>query len=89
MIEIQEYLDAGFTPEQARLLVARDRRIDDRFELLHGAMNRGFADVLSTMAQLARQVADGFEAQDHRFDAVTDRLEGIDRHFQAPPEASA
>jgi hypothetical protein len=82
MIDYDEYIGAGFTPDQARLLVARDRRcIDDRFELLHGALNRGFADVLASMSRLTDQVADSFDHMD-------ERLDRIEQRFQAPPEAS-
>lgn len=70
MIEVQEYLDAGFTQGQAALLVARDRRVDDRFGMLHASLNRGFADMLATMQALTNQTVNGFTAMGARLDAV-------------------
>ena len=79
MIELQEYLDAGFTNAQASLLLARDRRVEDRFEMLHASLTRGFADVLSTMQTLTEQTVNGFAAMGGRLDRVEQRLEQVER----------
>jgi len=81
MIELQEYLEAGFTQAQAALLVARDRRIDDRLDMLHTALNRGFADMLSTMQALTNQTINGFAAMGTRLDTVEERLGSVEQRL--------
>jgi hypothetical protein len=84
MIDLQEYLDAGFTPRQAQVLMARDRRIEDRLEMLHASMTRGFADVLTTMRALTDQMVNGFEGVGKRLDGVERRLGTIEDALRGP-----
>lgn len=74
-VDVQEYLDAGFTPEQTALLVRRDRRVD----MLEDSMNRGFADVLTTIrtvfGSLERHIDRLHERDQQRIDALSLRLE--------------
>jgi hypothetical protein len=84
MIELQEYLEAGFTEAQAALLVARDRRTDDRFEMLHASLSRGFADVLTTMQALTTQAVNGFVGINARLDRVEQRLGTIEEALRGP-----
>jgi hypothetical protein len=84
MIELQEYLDAGFTQAQAALLVARDRRIDDRFEMLHSSLNRGFADLLTTMQALTNQTVNGFTAIGAHLDRIDERLGRVEEALRGP-----
>ncbi|HYW90587.1 MAG TPA: hypothetical protein VFB50_22650, partial [Chloroflexota bacterium] len=67
VIDLQEYTDAGFTPSQARLLMARDRRIEDRLAMLHDGMTRGVADILVSIQALT-------DAMDTRFDGIESAL---------------
>jgi hypothetical protein len=67
VIDLQEYIDAGFTPSQARLLVARDRRLEDRISMLHPTTTRGFADVLVSLQALT-------DAMNTRFDRIESAL---------------
>jgi hypothetical protein len=84
MIELQEYLDAGFTQAQAALLIARDRRIDDRFEMLHASMSRGFADMLTTLQALTNQTVHGFTAMGARLDQIEERLGRVQEALRGP-----
>ena len=84
MLELQEYLDAGFTPAQAALLLARDRRIDDRLDMVHAALSRGFADVLSTMQVLTNQTVDGFTHMGARLDRIEERLGTVEEALRGP-----
>jgi hypothetical protein len=84
MIDLQEYLDAGFTQAQAALLVARDRRVDDRFEMLHASLTRGFADMLTTMQALTNQTVNGFSVMGERLDRIDERLGRVEEALRAP-----
>jgi hypothetical protein len=72
VIDLQEYIDAG-TPSQARLLMARDRRIEDRLAMLHDGKTRGFADVLVSLQVLT-------DALNTRFDRIESALGGRRRN---------
>jgi hypothetical protein len=84
MIDLQEYLDAGFTQPQAALLIARDRRTEDRFEMLHASLTRGFANVLSTMQALTNQTVNGFTAMGARMDRIEQRLGRVEDALHGP-----
>jgi hypothetical protein len=84
MIDLQEYLDAGFTQAQAVLLTARDRRAEDRFEMLHASLSRGFADVLNTMQALTNQTVNGFTAMGARMDRIEERLGRVEDALRGP-----
>lgn len=88
MINMQEYLEAGFTMDQARLLVQRDQHVHETllqgFAALQEATNRGFASLLSTMQA-------GFAAIEARFASVElgiaqlrTAVEDIKAHLREP-----
>jgi hypothetical protein len=84
MIDLQEYLDAGFTHTQAALLVARDRRLEDRVAMLHASLTSGFADVLATLQTLTEQTVNGFGAMHTRLDRVEQRLGNVEDALRRP-----
>lgn len=76
MIDIQEYIEAGFTPAQAQLLVARDQRYSSSVEALRSDMRTGFADLRAAMLS-------GFNAVDDRLGRVDERLDTVDARLNA------
>jgi hypothetical protein len=79
-IESTEFEEAGFTADQASLLMRMQRQIENtsiqRFGL-QDAMNRGFAELLTSMQA-------GFAAVDRGFEQVDERLGRIEEHLGRP-----
>jgi hypothetical protein len=70
MIGLTDYLNAGFTPEQAALLVQRDQSITQQISMLQAAMNEGFTNVLISINGL-------LNAMNTRFDRLENQLRGV------------
>jgi len=95
VIDYDEYVAAGFTEAQARLLTARDRRQEERtmqlFGLLQDAVNKGFVNLTAQMeagfANLNRRLTEQGHAIADIHRTLVDhgeRLDRIEEHLKRP-----
>lgn len=87
MIDLQEYLTAGFTPAQAQLLLQRDLRWQQSIESLRSDVQDGFAklraEIIAGFNQVADVIAQHHAATDVRLDHVEERLDHVDERLGA------